>query len=85
MCKWDLNEWVLVNSISKVSDGWIRDLGFNPCIYQKPIGVLFDDKMLLLGVDAIGWNSLKKKKDLNHISFILWQKTLWVKLNRLRI
>ena len=27
--------WVLVNSTGKISDGWIRDLGFNPRLYQK--------------------------------------------------
>ena len=32
--------WVSVTSIGKVSDGCIRDLGFNPRLYQKPIGVL---------------------------------------------
>ena len=32
--------WVSVNSTSKVSNGCIRDLGFNPRLYQKLIGVL---------------------------------------------
>ena len=32
--------WVLVRSIGKISNGWIRDLGFNLCLHQKPIGVL---------------------------------------------
>ena len=32
--------WVQVNLTGKVSDGCIRDLGFNPCLYQKLIGVL---------------------------------------------
>ena len=31
---------VLINSIGKISDGWIRDLGFNLRLYQKPIDVL---------------------------------------------
>ena len=31
--------WVLVNLISKVSHGWIRNLGFNSCLYRKLIGV----------------------------------------------
>ena len=29
-----------ISSTVKVSDGCIRDLGFNPCLYQKLIGVL---------------------------------------------
>ena len=32
--------WVPVSSTGKVSDGCIRDLGFNHCLYQKLIGVL---------------------------------------------
>ena len=32
--------WVPVSSTSKVSDSCIRDLGFNPRLYQKLIGVL---------------------------------------------
>ena len=34
------NEWVSVNSTGKISDGCIRDLGFNLCLHQKLIGVL---------------------------------------------
>ena len=33
-------KWVPVSSTGKVSDGCIRDLGFNLCLYQKLIGVL---------------------------------------------
>ena len=33
-------KWVLVSSIGKVFDGWIRDLGFNLCLHKKLIGVL---------------------------------------------
>ena len=32
--------WVLVNSISKISDGCIRDLEFNLHLHQKLIGIL---------------------------------------------
>ena len=32
--------WVLASSTGKVFDGGIRDLRFNPCLYQKLIGVL---------------------------------------------
>ena len=32
--------WVPISSIGKVSDDRIRDLKYNPCLYQKPIGVL---------------------------------------------
>ena len=32
--------WISVSSTGKVSDGCIRDLGFNPWLYQKLIGVL---------------------------------------------
>ena len=32
--------WVPVSSISKISDGCIRDLGFNSRLHQKLIGVL---------------------------------------------
>ena len=31
---------VLVSSIGKVSDGWKKDLRFNPRLHQKLIGVL---------------------------------------------
>ena len=33
-------KWVPVSSTDKVSDGCIRDLGFNPRLHQKLIGVL---------------------------------------------
>ena len=33
-------EWVPVSSTGKVSDGCIRDLGFNPRLHQKLVGVL---------------------------------------------
>ena len=46
--------WVSVSSIGKISDGCIRNLEFNPRLYQKLIGVLVDNKKLLSGVDAIG-------------------------------
>ena len=49
--------WVLISSTSKVSDSWIRDLGFNPRLHQKLIGVL----ILSSGANAINWNSLLKK------------------------
>ena len=48
--------------MGKVSDGWIRDLGFNPCLHQKLIG-WSDDKELSSRADAIGWNSLSQKKN----------------------
>ena len=35
-----LKMWVLVSLTGKVSDGCIRDLGFNPRLHQKLIGVL---------------------------------------------
>ena len=35
-----LKMWVPVSSTGKVSDGCIRDLGFNPRLHQKLIGVL---------------------------------------------
>ena len=56
------NLWILVNSTGKVSNGCIRDLGFNPRLHQNWLVSWFDDKELLSGADAIGWNSLKKKK-----------------------
>ena len=31
---------VSISLIDKISNGWIRDLGFNPYLYQKSIGVL---------------------------------------------
>ena len=49
-----INKWVLVNLTGKVSDGCIRDLRFNPCLHQKLIGVLVDDKKLLSGANTIG-------------------------------
>ena len=33
-------KWVLVTSASKISDDYIRDLGFNFRLHQKLIGVL---------------------------------------------
>ena len=45
--------WVLVRSIGKISNCWIRDLGINS-----------DDKELSSGLDVISWNFLKKKKKL---------------------
>ena len=33
-------EWIPVSSTGKVSDGYIRNLGFNPRLHQKLIGVL---------------------------------------------
>ena len=33
-------KWVLVSSIGKVSDGYIRDMGFNSRLHQKLIGIL---------------------------------------------
>ena len=35
-----LKMWVPVSSTGKVSDGCIRDLGFNPRLHQKLIGIL---------------------------------------------
>ena len=32
--------FILVSSIGKVSDGWIKDLGFNSRLHQKLISVL---------------------------------------------
>ena len=32
--------WVPVSSTGKISDGYIRDLGFNPYLHQKLIVVL---------------------------------------------
>ena len=50
-------------STGKVFNSWIRNLGFNPCLHKKTDLVSWsDDKKLLSKVDAIGWNSLKKKK-----------------------
>ena len=38
---WTFYAWVsLVSSTSKVSDGCIRDFGFNPRLHKKLIGVL---------------------------------------------
>ena len=34
--------WVPVSSTGKISDGCIRDLGFNPRLHQKWIGVLIE-------------------------------------------
>ena len=33
-------EWVSVSLIGKVSDGCIKNLGFNPRLHQKLIGIL---------------------------------------------
>ena len=58
--------WIPTNSTGKISDGWIRNLGFNPA-YTKNWLVSWsddnsDDKELSSGADVISWNSLKKKK-----------------------
>ena len=34
------NMWVPISSIGKKFYGWIRNLRFNPYLYQKPIGIL---------------------------------------------
>ena len=44
--------WVSVSLTDKVIEGCIRDMGFNPHLHQKPIGVLVDDKELSSGIDA---------------------------------
>ena len=36
----EISRWVPVSSTGKVSDDCIRDLGFNPRLHQKLIGVL---------------------------------------------
>ena len=54
--------WVPVSSTGKVSDGCIRDLRFNPRLHQNWLVSWSDNKKLLSGADAIGWNSLSKRK-----------------------
>ena len=39
--------WVPISSTVKVFDDWIRNLRFNPYLYQKPIGVLVLYKVLI--------------------------------------
>ena len=50
--------WVLINLTGKISDGCIKDLGFNFCLHQRLIGVL----VWSLRLNAISWNSFLKKK-----------------------
>ena len=38
--KFKIHAWVPVSSTGKISNGCIRDLGFNPYLHQKLIGVL---------------------------------------------
>ena len=40
LLKSKISKWVPVNSTDKISDGCIKDLGFNPPLHQKLIGVL---------------------------------------------
>ena len=55
--------WILASSTGKVSNGWIRDLGFNYPTYTKNWFVSWsDDIELSLGAEVIGWSSLSKKK-----------------------
>ena len=56
--------WVPVNLTGKVSDGYIRDLGFNSTYTKNWLVSWFDDKELSLGADAIDWNSLKMLYDI---------------------
>ena len=56
--------WVPVNSIGKVSDGWIGDLEINPTYTKNLLVSWSDDKELSLEANIIGWNSLKKLKKL---------------------
>ena len=78
MCtRLQVNKWLLVNLTDKNSDGWIRDLGFNPqspLTHEKLISVLV--WYLSLKVYIIGWNSLskKKKKKKNYKWINYWQK-----------
>ena len=53
-------QYATVNSTSKVSDGYIKDLGFNPAYIKNWLMSWFDDKELLLKADIIDWNSLEK-------------------------
>ena len=55
-------QYAIVNSTGKVSDGYIKDLGFNPTYIKNWLMSWFDDKELSLRADIIDWNSLKKKK-----------------------
>ena len=54
--------WVPISSTGKVSNGWIRDLGFKPAYTKNQLVSLSDDKELLSRVDAIDWNPKKKVK-----------------------
>ena len=63
-----------VGSTGKVSDGCIRDMKFNFHLHQNWLVSGSDNKELLLGMDAIGWNSLSKKKKRNVIVLKLSQK-----------
>ena len=38
--KENYKQWVPISSIGKVSNGCIKDLEFNPHLYQKLIGIL---------------------------------------------
>ena len=38
--KENYKQWVPISSIGKVSNGCIKDLGFNPRLHKKLIGVL---------------------------------------------
>ena len=49
-------KWVPVSSIGKISDSYIKDLGFNP--YTKNWLMSWSNDR---GTNAIRWNSLKKK------------------------
>ena len=45
--------WVSVSSTGKVSDGWIKDLGFDPPTYTKNQLMFWsDDKKLLSETDV---------------------------------
>ena len=55
-------DFINFSSTGKVSDGCIRDLGFNLCLLQNWLVSWSDNKELLSGADAIGWNSLFQKK-----------------------
>ena len=49
-----MNKWISISLISKLSDGWIRELRFSLWLYKKLLVYWSDDKKLLSRMDVIG-------------------------------
>ena len=65
--------WVLISSTGKISDSCIRDLRFNPRLYQKLISVLvwWQKTIIRSGYHRLKFSKKKKKKKVVHVNSIV--------------